>query len=166
MAHTGARVSTRSADDRSGPGPFATWRRRPAGVPWSVLGVISLGGVLGASARFGLTGVFPGPPGGFPWTVFAINVTGCLLIGALTVAVTDVWPAQRLVRPFLGTGVLGGYTTFSTYVVDAQHLIDRGRPGTALAYLGLTLIAALLATWAGVTVTRTLTARRRTGEHA
>ncbi|MDT7574858.1 MAG: fluoride exporter, partial [Pseudonocardiales bacterium] len=59
-----------------------------------------------------------------------------------------------LTRPFLGTGVLGGFTTFSTYTVDAQQLVAAGRVAVAGAYLAGTLVAALVATWVGLTVTR------------
>jgi CrcB protein len=88
-------------------------------------------------------------------------VTGCLLIGVLMVLITDVWSAHRLLRPFLGTGVLGGYTTFSTYTVDAQRLMAAGHARTALAYLAATLVAALLAVYAGSALTRAATRRRR-----
>jgi CrcB protein len=72
------------------------------------------------------------------------------------VLVTEVWTGQRLVRPFLGVGVLGGYTTFSTYVVDIQRLVNAGAAATALMYLIGTVVGALLAVYAGVTATRWL----------
>jgi CrcB protein len=117
--------------------------------PWPVLGAISAGGVLGALARYGLGVAWPHAPGAFAWSTFAINVTGCLLIGMLMVGVTELWAHRRLVRPFLGVGVLGGYTTFSTSVVDAQQLIGAGAPGVALLSLAGTALGALLAVWAG-----------------
>ena len=92
-------------------------------------------------------------------------MTGCLLIGALMVLVTDVWPTQRLLRPLLGTGVLGGYTTFSTYIVDAQHLLAAGAARTALAYLAGTLLAALAAVQIGVTLTQLAVNLRRRHHH-
>jgi fluoride exporter len=122
--------------------------------PWPVLGVVSVGGVLGALARYGLGLAYPRPAGGFPWVTFAINVSGCLLIGVLMVLVTEVWPGRRLLRAFLGTGLLGGYTTFSTYIVDAQHLLAAGAARAALAYLAGTLLAALVAVQAGIALTR------------
>jgi CrcB protein len=70
------------------------------------------------------------------------------------VLVTDVWPTQRLVRPFLGTGVLGGYTTFSTYILDTQQLLAAGAARTALVYLAGTLLGALVAVQAGIAVAR------------
>ena len=134
--------------------PFATARRVRTAVPWSVLGAVSAGGVLGALARFGITTTWPGTPDGFPWATFAINVTGCLLIGVLMVTIADVLPGRRLLRPFLGTGVLGGYTTFSTYIVDAQQLLNHDAAATALIYLAATVVSALLAVFTGSVVTR------------
>jgi CrcB protein len=134
--------------------PFATTRQSRASVAWPVLAAISAGGVAGALARYGLTEAFPAAAEGFAWATFGINVSGCLLIGVLMVLVTDVWPIQRLLRPFLGTGVLGGYTTFSTYILDIHHLLAAGAARTALAYLAGTLLAALAAVYAGITLTR------------
>lgn len=109
------------------------------------VGLVAAGGVAGALARFGMGRAFPTALGAFPWTTFAINILGCLLIGVLisVVGTHPVW------RPLLGTGVLGGFTTFSAYVVDAERLLHLGRTGTALLYLGGTVITALLATYAG-----------------
>lgn len=77
------------------------------------------------------------------------------------VVVTEVWAAHRLVRPFFGTGVLGGFTTFSTYAVDIQKLVDEGHPGTGLGYLAATLFAALAAVWLAVAAARRALAGRR-----
>ncbi|MFF5258206.1 fluoride efflux transporter FluC [Actinomadura viridis] len=139
-----------------------TRRRRPAlrGAPWATLGAISAGGVLGALARYGLTAAFGHGPAEFAWAAFAVNATGCLLIGVLMVAVTEVWQAHPLARPFLGVGILGGFTTFSTYVVDVQLAFRAGAPFTALAYLAATPVCALLAVYAGVRLTRLLTRTR------
>jgi len=130
-------------------------------VPWAVLGVVALGGAAGAVGRYGLSVGMPHRPGTFPWATFVTNVTGCLLIGVLMVLIIEVWAAHRLLRPFLGTGVLGGYTTFSTYAVDVQQLVDAGRARTGLLYLAGTLVAALVAVSAGSTVTRLLARTRR-----
>jgi CrcB protein len=125
-----------------------------------ILGVIAAGGAIGAAARY-LVGLgWPTPPGGFPASTLAINVVGCGLIGILMVLVTDVFTRQRLVRPFLGTGVLGGFTTFSTYAVDIQQLVTGRHAGTALLYLAATVVGALLAVRVTVSATRALIARR------
>ena len=130
-------------------------RREPA-LP--VLAVIALGGGLGALARYGLTIALPTPPGHFPWATFVTNVSGCLLIGVLMVLVTEVWTAHRLVRPFLGVGVLGGFTTYSTYAVEIHGLLRPGTVGVAFVYLAGTLVCAMLAVLAGAVVTRRVVA--------
>jgi CrcB protein len=126
-----------------------------------VVAVVSAGGAFGASARYGASLLWPAQVGGFPWTTFWVNVTGCFVIGVFMVVITDVWAAHRLVRPFFGTGVLGGFTTFSTYAVDIQKLVDTGHPRTGLAYLAATLLAALAAVWLAVTAARRVLAWRR-----
>ena len=120
-------VSVAETDTRAGVGdPFPAARRVRAAPPWPVLGVVSAGGVLGALARYGLGVAYPHPAAGFPWVTFAVNVSGCLLIGVLMVLITDVWSGHRLLRTFLGTGMLGGYTTFSTYMFESNGLIEDG----------------------------------------
>jgi fluoride exporter len=125
----------------------------------AVLAVIAAGGGLGSIARYGVGLLLPTRPGDFPWGTFAINVLGCFLIGVLMVLITEVWSAHRLVRPFLGVGVLGGFTTFSTYANETRALLAPGSAGTALLYLFGTLLCALLAVLAGVSLTRAITAR-------
>lgn len=122
--------------------------------PRSVLAAISIGGAIGSLARWGIGIALPAAPDGFPWATFTINVTGCLLIGVLMALITDLRTKQKLIRPFLGVGILGGYTTFSTYIVDVQRLINNAAAGIALSYLAATIIAALCATTTGITVTR------------
>ncbi|WP_405884893.1 fluoride efflux transporter CrcB [Streptomyces sp. NBC_01136] len=137
---------------------------RPAS-PWHgqapVVAMVALGGAVGATARYGASRLWPVETGGFPWTTFWVNVLGCAVIGVFMVVITDVWAAHRLVRPFFGTGVLGGFTTFSTYAVDIQKLVDSGHPGAGLAYLAATLCAALAAVWLAVTATRRVLVRRQ-----
>jgi CrcB protein len=127
-----------------------------------VLGVIALGGGLGALAGYGVAQALPTLPGRFPWGTFVINVLGCFLIGMLMVLITEVWTAHRLVRSFFGVGVLGGFTTFSTYVVDTRGLLQPGTVGLAFGYLGGTLLAAMLAVLTGVWATRLVTRATRT----
>ncbi|MGW7453338.1 FluC/FEX family fluoride channel [Streptomyces sp. NPDC054787] len=121
-----------------------------------VLAAVAAGGAVGASARYGAGLLWPAGPGAFPWATFWINVAGCALIGVLMVLISEggrVAP-HPLLRPFAGVGVLGGFTTFSTYAVDFSRLLDEGEAGTALAYAGLTVAAALGAVWAAASVTR------------
>lgn len=123
-----------------------------------VLGVVAAGGVAGSLARYGATAVL----GKSPLVTLAVNVLGCLLIGILSGLMNEVWAGRRLLRPFLGTGVLGGFTTFSGYAIDAQQLLTAGRLVAAIVYLGGTLVAALVAVSTGTALTRaSLNARRR-----
>ncbi len=120
------------------------------------LGVIAIGGALGALARYGVELWLPTGPGRFPWGTFAINVVGCLLIGVLMVLVTDVFTGRTLLRPFLGVGVLGGFTTFSTYANEVRGLLRPGSVPVAVAYLAGTLVSALLAVLLGMVLARRL----------
>jgi CrcB protein len=141
-------------------------RRELAGHPLDVLGVIAAGGVIGAEARYGLGLALPHGTGGWPWATLLINVSGCLLIGVLMVVITEFVEPHRLVRPFLGVGILGGYTTFSTYTVDAISLAEAARPGPAVAYVVVTPVLAVLACALGAGATRLavrLPAARRRG---
>lgn len=128
----------------------------------AVLAAIAAGGAIGASARYLIGEAWPAPTGSLPWATVVINVTGCALIGVLMVLVSEVWLTHRLIRPFVGTGVLGGFTTFSTYAVDLQHLMANGHPLTALSYLLITVIGALAAVLAGTHATRALVRKSRT----
>ncbi len=134
-------------------------RRELPGGPVPLLAVIAAGGAIGACARYGASLLWPTPAGAFPWTTLLVNTTGCAAIGLLMVMIVEVRAVHPLVRPFLGTGVLGGYTTFSTYAVDAGRLVDGRRAGMALAYLALTAALALGAVWAAATTGRSLMAR-------
>lgn len=116
--------------------------------------VIAAGGAIGALARYGVGLALPRGPGSFPLGTFLINVVGCLLIGALVVVVTEWRQAHPLVRPFVVTGFLGGFTTFSTYAVDSEQLLSAGRIGTAVVNVVGTLAAAVLATWLGIRLAR------------
>jgi CrcB protein len=119
-----------------------------------VLAVISAGGVVGALARYQVGRSWPVPATGFPWSTLAVNVSGCLLIGVLLGVLSERPRAHPLLRPLLGTGVLGGYTTFSTYTVDLHRLLTTGHVGTAGLYLLGTLAAALAATTVGMQLGR------------
>jgi CrcB protein len=111
---------------------------------------VAAGGALGALGRQAATEVFPRDPGSFGWTVLAVNVAGCALLGMLVSYLADRRPSHRLVRPFLGVGVLGGFTTFSAFTLDAFRLADDGELPGAVAYLALTVLGCLGAAALGV----------------
>ncbi|WP_217140105.1 fluoride efflux transporter CrcB [Streptomyces sp. AC627_RSS907] len=140
--------------------PVAPGRpRRRAQAP--VVAVVALGGGTGAAARYAASLWWPTPTGGFPWTTFWVNAVGCAVIGVFMVVITEVWAAHRLVRPFIGTGVLGGFTTFSTYAVDTRQLLAAGQVRTGLVHLAATPLVACTAVWLAAWATRGLLKRRQ-----
>lgn len=135
------------------------------GAKWKVLGVIAAGGALGSVARYAALLHWPAAEHSFPWAVFVVNVSGCALIGVLMVLVAERGAVTRpLVRPFLGVGVLGGFTTFSTYAADVSKLLVRQEVLTAMAYAVGTVVAALGAVGGASVLTRRLLDGR--GRHA
>lgn len=119
-----------------------------------IVAVIAVGGALGSGAHYGIAQWLPHDPRHLPWSTVTVNVVGSLLLGALMVLVLDVWPPNRYLRPFLGVGVLGGFTTFSTYMVDTWSLLRDGQGALAAGYLVGTLVVGLVAVWVGITATR------------
>jgi CrcB protein len=135
----------------------------PSGAAVSpVLGVaaVGLGGAVGALARAGLAEVWPHSPDEWPWSTLVTNATGSALLGALLVVLARRFPRDRYARPLLGTGLLGGYTTFSTLSVDAVQLARFDRPGLAAGYVTASIAAILVGCLLGV-----LLGRRFVGGH-
>lgn len=123
----------------------------PASPPrHQILPAVAVGGACGALARHVLTTAFPASEGDPAWTVVAVNVAGCFLLGLLAGRLEMSPAAPPLLRPFLGVGVLGGFTTFSTFAVDAHLLADAGRSAAALTYVGVTVTGCLLAAVLGL----------------
>ncbi|MGW7255696.1 fluoride efflux transporter CrcB [Streptomyces sp. NPDC054834] len=125
-----------------------------------VLAVIAVGGSLGATARYEAALLWPTGKAGFPWTTLGVNGVGCLVIGMFMVLITEVLTVHPLLRPFFGTGVLGGFTTFSTYCVDIERLVRADRAGIALAYLAATVVIALAAAKTGMVAIRRILVTR------
>ncbi len=113
-----------------------------------VLFAVAAGGALGSLARYGLAELVPHPPGGFAVSTLLTNVLGCLGLGTLMAFVEHGRPS-RLVRPFLGVGFFGGFTTMSTFALDAVEAVLHGRGGVAAAYVGGSVAASLVAVTAG-----------------
>lgn len=126
---------------------------------WPVLTVIAIGAAIGAVGRYGVDVLLPAGERGFPLGTFLVNVVGCLLIGALAGVLCQP-AAHPLLRPFMAVGLLGGFTTFSTYTVEAVTLALRGETATALGYLLATVVAALVAVEAGLVLSRWSAHRR------
>jgi fluoride exporter len=139
----------------------ATRRRRPgSGQDPADLAAVAIGGGVGSVARYLLSVAFPAGHG-FPWAIFAVNVSGCFLLGLLMVYLLEVWPPRRLLRPLLGVGLLGGYTTFSTYAAGVMTLLTGHAPALADAYALSSILAGLVAVWAGTKTARVAATRPR-----
>ena len=109
----------------------------------AVVFVVGLGGVAGAEARYGLGVEFPHTSTQFPWLTLFINVIGCVLIGFVVGALEQQSEPSRFVRPFVATGLLGGFTTYSTFALDIDQLTHAGCTGIAIAYLLATVVLCL-----------------------
>ena len=115
--------------------------------------------MLGATARFKLAEALPVRPGEFPWATFWANVSGSLVLGFLLITVLERFPPTRYVRPFLATGIIGAFTTMSTFTVETALLVRDGHVATAAAYGVGTLIAGLGLAYAGAAAARLIPRR-------
>lgn len=124
-----------------------------------LLAPIAAGGALGSLARWGLATALPysSQESTLPWATLLTNVSGCLLLGLLMAFVLGPWSTVpfwgRYLRPFLGVGVLGGYTTFSTYELETYALLGQ-TPALAMLYLLVSVVAGIGAAWLGLTLGR------------
>jgi CrcB protein len=116
----------------------------------------ALGGALGALARWAVAEAVPGSAGGWPWGTLLVNLSGCLLLGALLGVLGSRSPEPAWVRPFLGAGVLGGYTTYSTFAVEVVELVDDGAYVVAGGYVLCSVLGAVLAVGVGALAGRKL----------
>lgn len=112
--------------------------------------LIAAGGGLGAVLRYLLQGLIQSRAGVFPLGTLIVNITGCLVIGFLMALFTGPYLIREEYRLGIITGVLGGYTTFSTFGWETMQLIEQKQWGMALLYVGLSVIVGLLATIAGI----------------
>jgi CrcB protein len=119
-----------------------------------VLAAIAAGGALGGVARYEINLAHPAQAGGFPWATWTINVSGSLLLAVIVTLVVERWPRTRYLRPFLGVGFCGGYTTWSTAMTESVLLVRDHHTPTAIAYLTASLAAGLAATVGGIWLAR------------
>lgn len=125
---------------------------RPVHLRAGYVGLVFLGGALGTAVRYALSLVIPGW-NGLPVPTFAINVSGAFLLGLLLVALSHHGPdhgVRRALRLFVGTGFLGGYTTYSAFALDADGLIASADVGAAALYAVATVVVGAVATFGGI----------------
>ena len=116
---------------------------------------VALGGAVGASCRYRV-GVFSTHFGNgqFPWGTFFFNVARSFALGVLAAVLTFSWSPSPEIRAFIVVGVLGGFTTFSTFSLDALLLFQQGHYNTALLYIGASVILCLIAAFVGIHAAR------------
>ena len=108
------------------------------------LAVVFAGGMLGALARVAISQALPVTPGRWPWTTLAINVSGSFLLGYLAARLPE-GSGATLLRPMLGAGFCGAYTTFSTVQLEMLRIADRGHGALAVGYALVSVAAGLTA---------------------
>lgn len=119
-----------------------------------VVAAVAVGGFIGALGRYELGLAWPTPAGHFPWTTFTINVSGGFLLGLVLALLIERVGVTRYVRPFFCVGVLGAWTTMSTFAVEDDLLLKEGHIATAILYVLATLVVGIGATWVGFFLAR------------
>lgn len=113
--------------------------------------LVFLGGGLGSISRYWLSGlVYQKLGNGFPYGTLAVNVLGCLLIGVLMTATEERFLVNPAVRVFFAIGILGGFTTFSTFSFETISLLRDGQVLYATANILANMMTCLLGTWVGM----------------
>ncbi len=138
---------------------------RPAHRRPRLILLVALGGALGTALREALALTWPAPAGGFPLTIFLINVVGAFALGFLLEALSHRGPDEgrrREVRLFVGTGVLGGFTTYSALATDTATLLG-GPTAVGVAYGVVSVVAGFLTALLGVALAARLAHRRSGG---
>jgi len=117
--------------------------------------IVFLGGGMGAALRHGIN-ILVGRTlgGGFPYATLFINVTGSLIMGLVAAYFAFKGDASQHWRLFLTTGILGGYTTFSAFSLDAALLYERGAIGLAVLYVLASVLLSILGLFAGLFLVR------------
>jgi CrcB protein len=143
-----------------GASPFEQRRRsRWPKLRADVIGAVFVGGCVGGALRYAATSGSAAPTGGFPWATFAVNVAGAFILALVIIIAADIVPSRYL-RPLLGTGFCGAFTTFSSVVLATDQLFTHGHRRTAVVYLLATIAAGLCASSFGLVVGRAVAANR------
>ena len=124
---------------------------------FSILLMVALGGALGSLLRYVLAGQIQSAAWpGFPWGIFVINITGGFFMGLIVELSALKLNLSPELRAFLTVGILGGYTTFSTFSLDSALLIQRGDYAAAGAYIVGSAVLSILALFAGLQLVRAI----------
>lgn len=115
---------------------------------------VALGGAIGSLLRYWISGWLNTPEGRLPVGTLSINVIGSLLMGIAFVLIMEKARLSPELRPLIMTGMLGGFTTFSTFSLEAVTLLNEGHTGAALIYVLLSVILCITALYLGLWFTR------------
>ncbi|KWX56593.1 fluoride efflux transporter CrcB [Mycobacterium sp. NAZ190054] len=118
------------------------------------LAAVFAGGALGTLARAGFEELAAPDPGRWPWPTFSVNVLGAFLLGMFVTRLLERLPVSSYRRPFLGTGLCGGLTTFSTMQVETVKMVEHGHYGLAAGYTAASIAAGLVAVYLATALTR------------
>lgn len=113
---------------------------------------VAAGGAAGALLRYAAGQLAPTPRGGFPVTTLAVNLVGAFALGLLVELLVVRGTPTHWARPLVGTGLLGGFTTFSTMTVETARLAGAGQVAAASAYIVVSVVGGVAAAWAGIVV--------------
>lgn len=124
-----------------------------------LVAAVAIGGALGSVARY-LVAIGAGRLVGteFPWGTLAINIAGSFLIGVFAESFALTWSVSQTIRVFLTVGICGGFTTFSTFSLDAIVLMQRGELWAASAYIAASVALSILALFGGLLLVRAFAA--------
>lgn len=125
----------------------------PPHLTFSLQAIVFIGGFLGTLARYGVSILLPVSTNGFPTATFVVNIIGAFLLGLLLQALFHHGPDEgktRLVRLGIGTGFIGAFTTYSSFVVEANLLVVHNQPVMGLLYAIITVISGLLLSMFGI----------------
>jgi CrcB protein len=139
-------------------GQTSSGAARPVHLRARYLLLVALGGAIGTGIREAFALTFPARQGGFPVTIFLINIVGAFVLGALLEALSRRGPDEgrrRTLRLLIGTGVLGGFTTYSSFATDTASLTQTAL-GTAFLYAAVTLVVGFAASGAGIALAAAL----------
>ncbi len=121
-----------------------------------VVTAVALGGALGSMARYFVSTIQSPTWTGFPYAIFTVNVSGGLVMGILTELMALKFSVSTEVRAFLTTGIMGGYTTFSTFSLESALLIQRQAYVLAVSYVVGSAILSILALFCGLWIIRAI----------
>jgi len=144
----------------TGPGQVHTGHVHTRRSRQAVLWAIALGAALGAPARYGMAQLIHVAPDSFPWATFVTNISGSVALGLLLALILERFPPTVYVRPFVATGFLGAYTTYSTFAVETDLLIKQGHAALGIGYAAASLATGFLAVWAGLWAARAVPSAR------